>query len=73
VAVVKLIRRCWAEFWLPAAVTDQQLMALCQLQPHHLIKLSLKLEQCNSQAIIYNKGRRLWHLRHCLPALCRVA
>jgi len=71
--MVGVARRLWAEFWLPAAVTDQQLMAMCQLQPHHLVKLSLKLEDHSPNAISYSKGRRLWHLRHCLPALCRVA
>ena len=70
--MVGLIARLWAEFWMPAAVTDQQLMAMCQLQPHHLIKLSLKLEDRTPKAVSYNKGRRLWHLRYCLPALCRV-
>ena len=71
--MVGLIARLWAEFWMPAAVTDQQLMAMCQLQPHHLIKLSLKLEDRTPKAVSYSKGRRLWHLRYCLPALCRVA
>ena len=70
--MVRLIRRCWAEFWLKAALTDGELLAMRQLQPHHLVKLSLNLERRNPRAISYNKGRRLWHLRYCLPALCRV-
>jgi hypothetical protein len=70
--MVRLIRRCWSEFWLKAALTDGELLAMCQLQPHHLVKLSLNLETRNPKAISYNKGRRLWHLRYCLPALCRV-
>ena len=70
--MVRLIRRCWSEFWLPAGVTEGELLAMCQLQPHHLVKLSLNLETRNPKAISYSKGRRLWHLCYCLPALCRV-
>ena len=49
--MVRLIARVWAEFWLPAAVTDGELLAMCQLQPHHLVKLSLNLETRNPKAI----------------------
>jgi hypothetical protein len=28
--MVRLIRRCWSEFWLPAAVSDGELMAVIQ-------------------------------------------
>lgn len=69
--MVRLIARVWAEFWLPAAVNDQQLMQMCALQPHHLQQLSLKLQGRNPNAYSYSKGRRIWHLRYCLPALCR--
>ena len=37
------MRRLWAEFWLPAAVTDAQLMSLLQLQTHRLMRLAAAL------------------------------
>ena len=57
-----LITRIWAEFWVPALMTDAQLMRLCGLQPHHLIQLAERAPE----AIGYNKGRRMWRLSYCL-------
>lgn len=57
-----VIRRLWAEFWLPAEMTDAQLMRLVGLQPHHLIQLAERAPE----AISYNKGRRMWRLSYCL-------
>jgi len=53
------MRRLWAEFWLPAAVTDAQLMALLQLQPHHLMRLAAALHDRQPAAFISSKRGRL--------------
>ena len=60
--MVAVIRRLWAEFWLPAEMTDAQLAKLVGLQPHHLIQLAERAPD----AISYNKGRRMWRLSYCL-------
>ena len=70
--MVRLIRRIWAEFWLPAAVSDAELMALLQLQPHHLIRLATALHDREPAAYIATKHGRLWRLRYTLPAACRL-
>lgn len=57
-----VIRRLWAEFFIAALVSDQQLMRLVGLQPHHLIQLAER----GPEAISYNKGRRMWRLSLCL-------
>jgi len=61
--MVRLIARIWAEFWLPAVVSDAQLLRLCALQQHHLIQLAERAPQ----AVSYSKGRRMWRLSYCLP------
>jgi hypothetical protein len=66
--VVGLARRIWAEWWLPARVTDGQLMRLCALQPHQLIAL----DAAAPHAITYSKGRRMWRLVDTLPAAVRL-
>jgi len=43
-------------------------MALCHLQLHHLIAIAAAAPQ----AVSYNKSGRMWDLRRCLPAVCRV-
>ena len=58
----RLVARCWSAFWVPSVMTDQQLMRLVGLQPHHLIQLAER----GPEAISYNKGRRLWRLSYCL-------
>jgi len=63
-----VIRRLWAEFWLPARVSDGQLMRLCALQVHQLISLAAAAPD----AISYNKGRRMWRLVDTLPATVRL-
>jgi len=70
--MVRLIQRAWRRWWLPAAVTDQQLMALLQLQPHHLMRLSVALHDRKPAAFIATKHGRLWRLRYTLPAACRL-
>ena len=60
--MVRLIRSIWSAFWLPAEMTDQQLMRLVGLQPHHLAQLAERAPE----AISYNKGRRMWRLSLCL-------
>ena len=60
--MVRLITRIWAEFWLPALLTDAQLAKLCGLQPHHLIQLAERAPE----ALTNNKGRRMWRLSLCL-------
>ena len=70
--MVRLIRRIWSEFWLPATVTDAELMALLQLQPHHLIRLAAALHDRQPAAYIATKHGRLWRLRYTLPAACRL-
>jgi hypothetical protein len=57
---------------LPAAVTDQQLMEMCQLQPHHLMRLAAALHDREPAAFIATKHGRLWRLRYTLPAVCRL-
>ena len=61
--MVRLIRRIWAEFWLPAAMTDSQLTRLCGLRPHQLIELAERAPE----ALLNNNGRRLWRLSNCMP------
>ena len=70
--MVRLIRRIWAEFWLPAAVTDAELMALLQIQQHNLAKLAAALHDRQPAAYIATKHGRLWRLRYTLPAACRL-
>lgn len=53
-----LIRRCWAAFWLPAEMTDAELMRLVGLQPHHLIQLAERAPE----SLTNNNGRRMWRL-----------
>ena len=57
-----LIRRVWSAFWLPAEMTDAQLLRLCGLQPHHLIQLAERAPE----SLTNNKGRRMWRLSLCL-------
>ena len=66
--MVGLARRIWAEWWLPARVTDGQLSRLLHLQPHQLIAL----DAAAPDAITYNKGRRMWRLVDTLPAAVRL-
>ncbi len=66
--MARLIRRLWAEWWLPARVSDAQLMKLCGLQVHDLIALAAAAPH----AISYNKGRRMWRLVDTLPAAVRL-
>jgi hypothetical protein len=63
-----VIRRLWAEWWLPARVSDVQLMRLCSLQVHDLIALAAAAPD----AITYSKGRRMWRLVDTLPAAIRL-
>ena len=63
-----VIRRLWAEFRLPARVSDGQLMRLCSLQVHDLIALAAAAPH----AITYSKGRRMWRLVDTLPAAVRL-
>jgi hypothetical protein len=63
-----VIARLWRRWWLPARVTDAELMALCHLQVHHLIAIAAAAPQ----AVSYNKRGRMWDLRRCLPAACRA-
>ena len=70
--MVRLIARVWAEFWLPATASDAELMALLQLQPHHLIRLATALHDREPAAFIATKYGRLWRLRYTLPAACRL-
>ena len=70
--MVRLIRRIWRHWWLPASVTDAELMALLQLQPHHLIRLATALHDREPAAYISSKHGRLWRLRYTLPAACRL-
>ena len=70
--MVRLIARIWRHWWLPATATDQQLMALLQLQPHHLIRLATALHDRQPAAYIATKHGRLWRLRYTLPAACRL-
>jgi hypothetical protein len=66
--MARLIRRLWSAFWLPAEMTDAQLMRLCRLQVHDLIALAAAAPDANS----YNKGRRMWRLVDTLPAAVRL-
>jgi hypothetical protein len=66
--VVAVITRIWRRWWLPARVSDAELMALCHLQVHDLIAVAAAAPQ----AVSYNKCGRMWELRRCMPALCRV-
>jgi len=59
----RLIARCWAEFWVPAQLTDSELARLCGLQPHHLISLAERAPE----AVIDNNSCRCWRLRRCMP------
>ena len=70
--MVRLIARVWAEFWIPATATDAQLMALLQIQQHHLLKLAAALHDREPAAYIATKHGRLWRLRYTLPAACRL-
>jgi hypothetical protein len=70
--MVRLIQRAWRRWWLPATATDAQLMALLQLQPHHLAKLAVALHDREPAAFIATKHGRLWRLRYTLPAACRL-
>ena len=68
--MVRLTRRLWAEFWLLAAGTDAQLIALLQLQPHHLMLLAASLHDREPAAFISSKRGRLWRLYYILLAVC---
>jgi hypothetical protein len=70
--VIALIARLWRRWWLPATATDAQLMALLQLQPHHLMRLSVALHDSEPASFIKTKHGRLWRLRYTLPAACRL-
>jgi hypothetical protein len=70
--MVRLIRRIWAEFWLPATVNDAELCQLLALQPHHLMRLAAALHDRQPAAFIATKHGRLWRLRYTLPAACRL-
>jgi len=70
--MVRLIARAWRHWWLAATATDQQLMALLQLQPHHLMRLAVALHDREPAAYIATKHGRLWRLRYTLPAACRL-
>jgi len=70
--MVRLIARAWAEFWIPATASDQQLMALLQIQQHHLLKLAAALHDREPAAYIATKHGRLWRLHYTLPAACRL-
>ena len=70
--MVRLIARIWRHWWLPASVGDAELMALLQLQPHHLIRLATALHDREPAAYIATKHGRLWRLRYTLPAACRL-
>ena len=70
--VAPVIGKIWRHWWLPATATDQQLMALLQLQPHHLIRLATALHDRQPAAYIATKHGRLWRLRYTLPAACRL-
>jgi len=63
-----VIARIWRHWWLPARVTDGQLMRLCALQVHDLIALAAAAPD----AITYNKDRRMWRLVDTLPAAVRL-
>lgn len=60
--VSAVIRRLWAEFWLPAQMSDAQLMRLAGLQPHHLIQLAERAPE----ALANTNGRRMWRLSYCM-------
>jgi len=70
--MVRLIQRAWHRWWLPATATDAQLMALLQLQPHHLMRLAAALHDRKPAAFISSKRGRVWRLRYTLPAACRL-
>ena len=70
--MVRLIARIWRRWWLPAAASDQQLMALLQIQQHHLLKLAVALHDREPAAYIATKHGRLWRLRYTLPTACRL-
>jgi hypothetical protein len=63
-----VIRRIWAEFFIAALVSDQQLAKLVGLQVHHLVQLAERAPE----AISYNKGRRMWRLSLCLRHVRRL-
>jgi hypothetical protein len=54
--MVRLIARCWSEFWLPAEMTDAQLLRLSGLQPHRLIQLAERAPD----ALNNNNGCGIW-------------
>ncbi len=56
--MVGLARRILRRWWLPARLTDTQLMRPCELQVHDLIALAAAA----TNPIGYNKGRRMWGL-----------
>jgi len=66
--VIALFARLWRHWWLPARVSDAQLMRLCSLQVHDLIALAAAAPD----AITYSKGRRMWRLVDTLPAAVRL-
>jgi len=70
--MVRLIARVWRHWWLAATATDAQLMALLQLQQHHLLKLAVALHDREPAAYIATKHGRLWRLSYTLPAACRL-
>ena len=70
--MIRLIARAWRHWWLAATATDQQLMALLQIQQHHLLKLAAALHDREPAAYIATKHGRLWRLRYTLLAACRL-
>jgi len=70
--MVRLIARAWRHWWLAATATDQQLMALLQIQQHHLLKLAAALHDREPAAYIATKHGRLLRLCYTLPAACRL-
>jgi hypothetical protein len=71
--MVRLIARAWRYWWLPATATDAHLMALLQLQPHHLMRLAVSLHDREPAAFIATKHGRLWRLRYTLLAACGLS
>ena len=65
--MVGLARRILRRWWLPARLTDAQLMRPCELQVQDLIDLAAAA----TNPIGYNKGRRMWRLADTLPAAVR--
>lgn len=63
-----VIARLWSRWWLPARVSDGQLMQLTRLQIHDLAALAAAAPDA------HRPGRhgRIWLLRRALPAACRL-